>query len=542
MKNPKSRLLVDILRLIKQAAYLEKNNIQADDLFQEWSQNEEISRRKFLKTSLTAVAGITLGSTILSCSPKLNQGSNSDIKFDKKQPRIAIIGGGIAGLHCAYILKKANIRSTIYEADRRVGGRIFTKSGIFGENLTTEFGGEFIDSNHTDMLNLIQEFNLNMNDGFVDFANKAIVKDAYYFDRRHHSETEVIKEFRKIVDTLELDRQACGEDYDTPHCEKLDHTSLEAYVRDLKCDTWLQDLIIYAYTAEFGLDAGEQSAMNFIDMIGTDTSEGFQIFGSSDERYKIKGGNSLIIEHLTERLKSHIKTERKLTSISSKGNSYSLAFENGKNVTADIVVITIPFTVLREVDMNIAGMTPEKLACIHQLGYGQNNKLIMGFNGRPWRENATSYSGFLFNETIHNGWDSGHMQNDNKGPSSFTAYLGGSPSFELAKSARALGLKDAASNELVQQYLLQLEVVFPGAKNQFTGTHKAALWSNNPFVKASYATYRVGQWTTISGQEFTPINNVYFAGEHCSEDFQGYMNGGAETGRMVAEGIIGRIV
>jgi len=78
-------------------------------------------------------------------------------------------------------------------------------------------------------------------------------------------------------------------------------------------------------------------------------------------------------------------------------------------------------------------------------------------------------------------------------------------------------------------------------KKEFTGNHKAALWSNNPFINASYASYSVGQWTSISGKEFEPVGNVMFAGEHCSSDFQGYMNGGAETGRRVAEAILAKV-
>lgn len=39
----------------------------------------------------------------------------------------------------------------------------------------------------------------------------------------------------------------------------------------------------------------------------------------------------------------------------------------------------------------------------------------------------------------------------------------------------------------------------------------------------------------------TPIGDVYFAGEHCSVDFQGFMNGAAETGRVAAEQILEKI-
>ena len=84
-----------------------------------------------------------------------------------------------------------------------------------------------------------------------------------------------------------------------------------------------------------------------------------------------------------------------------------------------------------------------------------------------------------------------------------------------------------------------LDRVFPGVQKQWLGTALRAYWPSNPFVRASYAAYRTGQWTGIRGAEGTTVGNLYFAGEHTSLDWQGYMNGGAESGRLVAQALIG---
>jgi monoamine oxidase len=47
----------------------------------------------------------------------------------------------------------------------------------------------------------------------------------------------------------------------------------------------------------------------------------------------------------------------------------------------------------------------------------------------------------------------------------------------------------------------------------------------------------VGQWQTLRGKESTPLGKIFFAGEHCSEDAQGYMEGGAATGKAAGEKI-----
>ena len=47
----------------------------------------------------------------------------------------------------------------------------------------------------------------------------------------------------------------------------------------------------------------------------------------------------------------------------------------------------------------------------------------------------------------------------------------------------------------------------------------------------SYSYWKPGQYVGFSGYEGVPQGNIHFAGEHCSQDFQGYMEGGASRGR-----------
>jgi monoamine oxidase len=61
-------------------------------------------------------------------------------------------------------------------------------------------------------------------------------------------------------------------------------------------------------------------------------------------------------------------------------------------------------------------------------------------------------------------------------------------------------------------------------------------------VKGGYSSFKKGQWSTLAGWEAVPVGNIYFAGEHVSRDFQGYMNGGAQTGRVAAGKIAEKIL
>jgi len=83
-----------------------------------------------------------------------------------------------------------------------------------------------------------------------------------------------------------------------------------------------------------------------------------------------------------------------------------------------------------------------------------------------------------------------------------------------------------------------MERVFPGVRATLNAKVARHHWPSAPFSKGSYACYRPGQWTTIAGAEFEPVGNLHFAGEHCSTDFQGFMNGAAETGRRAAQALL----
>ena len=297
-----------------------------------------------------------------------------------------------------------------------------------------------------------------------------------------------------------------------------------------------------AYETEYGLTTDRQSALNFLFLLATDMdySDGsFKIFGESDERYKVKGGNQLVVDGLARKLAEHIRTGHVLEAIRSRGDGFTLTFRQGNgsatDVDADIAVITIPFTMLRNVDMKGVTLPEVKKRAIAELGYGTNTKIMAGFDRRFWR--TSPYDGhpgvtgyYLTDEACQTGWDNSQLQSGEGG--GFTFYLGG-PSGERAGEGTAASQVDAL--------MPGFEKIFPGASAARNARAERFHWPGHPFTRGSYACYGPGQWTTIAGAEGEPVGNLFFAGEHCSYDFQGFMNGGAETGRATAEAVLAAV-
>ena len=533
-----------LLNAIRKAFFIAKKSQVAgsastDELMEEFTQNR-IQRRQFIegivKTGIVvSTAGLLSGCEKLADLVPADQDGKFVTGSKKNQPKIVIIGAGMAGLNCAYQLKKAGYTAAVYEGSKRIGGRILTEKNLLAPDLYTELGGEFIDSDHQDMLQLCSEFGLSLLDTRTE-AEAKFVRDSFYIDGKFYSEREVINALQPYTSKINADINLLPDEitYDNYNSasKHFDSMSIKQYLDAIGMSGFIRKGIETAYLTEYGLDTDQQSAINFLYLFNPDTTDGFEIFGSSDERYKIKGGNSSVISKLFEQVQNQVQLENILVKIKQTVAGYTLYFSNGGDsattVNADIIICTVPFSILRNIELQVA-LPKWKTDAIEKLGYGTNSKLLLGFDSRVWRKYQNS--GYVFtNQIIQNGWDNSWAQPGQNG--GYTVYQGGTEGLQLG---------DGTPESQASKFLAQLDKMWPGCKAAFNGRVKRMHWPEYPFTKGSYACYKVGQYTSIRGAERRPIGNLYFAGEHCSFDFQGFMNGAAETGRMAAEEILAKM-
>jgi monoamine oxidase len=98
------------------------------------------TRRLFLRDSALATAGLAIAGAGCSTAPpaaNMTPGGPATPAARAGAPRIAIVGGGMAGLNTAYKLQKAGLASTIYEGANRTGGRMFSATDLLGTGLVT---------------------------------------------------------------------------------------------------------------------------------------------------------------------------------------------------------------------------------------------------------------------------------------------------------------------------------------------------------------------------------------------------------------------
>jgi monoamine oxidase len=496
------------------------------------------TRRRFIRDATFATAGLVLGGC--KAAPQTTQappaGTGTPPPASSSSARIVIVGGGMGGLNTAYKLQKAGLRAKIFEGADRTGGRMFTATNLLGDGLTTELGGEFIDSNHEEMLALMDEFKLERLDTRSPEAER-LKPETYFINGRHYTQGQAARAFVPLAKRILADYDSMGEvvDYKTEGGgTPFDRQSMAQYFDKIGASGWMRELLEVAYVTEYGLDPGEQAALNFIGLIGTgdlkDSSE-LALLGESDERYKVRGGNQRVVDELAKRLEPQIQRRHRLEAIRSKDKGFTLTFQTNGGVVdedADIVVLAIPFTLLRDVKMQVE-MPDVKKKVIAELGYGANAKVLVGFKSRPWQ--TQGYSGATYSDELFQlSWDNSFLQRAPGG--GLTLYSGGK---------LALDAGQGTAEEAAQRLLRGVERAYPGTIADRNGKVARMHWPTFPWTKASYSCYKPGQWTTIAGAEGLPVGNLFFAGEHCSYDFQGYMNGAAQSGADTAKAVMARV-
>ena len=300
--------------------------------------------------------------------------------------RVVIIGAGISGLTAGYRLSQQGVSVRILEGQDRVGGRMFSQRGFFPDGQVAELGGELIDTGHVHMRKLAAELEIPLDDFVLDDPD--LDRDVFFFEGRRIAEHEVVRAFLPVSRRVVWDRSTLTGSW-VSHAEpnggeRLDRTPLSEWLAGAGAEPWLARLLDVAYTTEYGLEIAEQSALNFLLLIDPNPLP-FRIFGESDERFHVRGGNDLIPRTLAERLGDRVETGRRVESVARRSDgSYIVSAGGGEPVTADHVVITVPFTMLRgeggiRLDASL-GIPEVQQRAIRELGYGTNAKLMVGFS------------------------------------------------------------------------------------------------------------------------------------------------------------------
>jgi monoamine oxidase len=504
------------MRRIRQAMNHQIEDIQPD--------HPLLTRRDLLKVTGLALGGALIGASLRADSfPRL------------ASPRIGIVGAGIAGLVAALTLQDSGVNSTVYESSGRIGGRMHSNHTFWRDGQTSEWCGEFIDTVDHTIRSLAARFGFTLLD--VNAAEPRGSVDTNYFLGGYYTDAELNRDMKRITPILVEQNQAIGptavyNNY-TPAGYYFDHLSaydwIETYVPGGHGSRLGQYLDVATVT-ENGLDSAQQSSLNLI----------FPL--DSDERFHIQNGNQQLPVAIAASLpQGTVRLGWRLAAIAADGDGkVTLTFSTASGAHSEVfdyVILGLPFSVLRGLDYSRAGFDPLKQQAIQQLGYGTNSKLVLQFDDRYWNGHGAwpgISDGFIETDlAFQSAWDSSRAEPGRDGL--LTDYTGGTEGASYRPSGPYTTSRGSAiTASYAQQFLDQLNVVWPGVSGHYTGLATLSYPTGDPNLLGSYSTYKVGQYTAFGNYERVPQGRIYFAGEHTSYDFQGFMEGGAQSGARAA--------
>ncbi len=463
---------------------------------------------------------------------------------------VAIVGGGIAGLTALWTLTHAGIDARLYEARPRLGGRMYTAKGSGGDPL--EMGGQLVNTDHHDMAELARTFGVGLIDRRAGRFRSLILADG-----QPVTEADAVAAMRGIAEQMTKDADRL--DRDQAHvAAELDLLSFTGYLNKHAHaigEPWVRGLLETTARTEYGTEPALASAVELMFNLPSIEGARVDVLSRSDERYVIAGGSSALIDAMAARMAKRIATGKKVAAIdpaAGPSGGVRLVFADKTHVDAAAVIVTAPASITRRIAFGVP-LPPLWKRFIAEANLGRNEKVQAQVRTRPW-EAVVGRGGNLWHArtgtptgpkavSVAEGWD-GSVRPHPGGAvpgGSWTWYLGGA---EVDRAAAGEALAQARA------FATGVAPGIPGMAAATTAARRTA-WHRDPMTMGAYINFHPGQmtrfapliWVEEHGRAARPVpaGLVHFAGEHLSDAYPGYMNGGAQTGRLAAEAVMAQL-
>ena len=318
-----------------------------------------------------------------------------------------VAGAGPSGLIAAYKLMKAGQRVVIAdEQDEKKDANGNTvrfgkvETGTNGEN----FGAEFIDSKHKELIAIAQEL------GVPLIKAKDMDKGAFQKpDGSMISDKELLTAFRPVSEKIERDKKELARNPGGELAKKIDHMSMTEYLDSLNKEveaehplSFFQKIthfftrkpnpsvvpsdILQTVAGNYIGESGntKPSALQFVKESSIDMSpEGGSLL-NSDAGYRVEGGTAALFDAIKKKMEASGQVEfrykTKLTSVRKKGDKFEAGFAEGSD-EFDHVVMAMPMRALAKVDgLDQFGFSAADHDILEKGQYTYSSKVFINFN------------------------------------------------------------------------------------------------------------------------------------------------------------------
>lgn len=431
-----------------------------------------------------------------------------------KDVSVLVAGAGLAGLAAARDLADLGATVTVVEARDRVGGRVWTWREGFAEGQHGEAGGDLIDAEHEEIRELAQQLGLKLvrilRSGFGYVRPDAAGQPKIAARSSSRGWERMAKELAPLSKPYTLAERR----WDSPVTADLARRSVAAWLDQVKADADLRATAV-GLRGFYLADPDELSLVALIDQFSENSSP------AQNHMYRIDGGNDRLSTALAAPLGDRLRLNAEVVALSHRGSTVRVSVKNGRalsQITCDYAILAVPASLLRRMPITPA-LPAQQHEAISRLKYGRATKTLLQFPSRFWRAPGRPRA---FGSPLPFGsvWEANEEQRGRCGILSLLA--GGSASDATQAIVAKHGMRGLADT-----------LDWLGVHTEPT-VSRQIVWEQDPFARGGYAYFDPGFDPALRAWLARPAGRLFFAGEHTSIKWQGYMNGAVESGRRAA--------
>lgn len=449
---------------------------------------------------------------------------------------VIVIGAGFAGLAAADALVTAGMDVVVLEARSRVGGRVVTLPNLTATGKHAEGGGEWIGLNHPVWLAMAQRFGLDLTEGSED---ESAGVDSLVLDGLRLSEAEAEALYVEMDDHLaDLTRLAkpLRRHAHTPWLADGAGDLDQRSVADWLAERSMSDRCRRAIRAMAENDnAVPLERMSLLAMLAMVAGGGGESFWTDSEVYRCMPGNQVLAERLARSVSGErLRLDHPVRSITLRPDDASVMTHDGVEFKGAAVVLATPASMLPTMTIVVEGSEGSAVPAVQM---GPAMKYLAGVP-RPWWRDAGLTPDAAGDGLFGYTWNAsdGQPHADPRRPDAVICGFSGGP--------RAATFPPAPGEQITLARA-ELDRLLPGFADVRDdagggGVERMMVWRDDRWVRAGYSFPAPGEVTTILpayAQGLTAEDGrlrLVFAGEHCSSEFVGYMEGALESGVRAA--------
>jgi monoamine oxidase len=455
---------------------------------------------------------------------------------------ILIIGAGIAGLVAGTLLKNAGHNIRILEASDRVGGRVKTFREEFTGDLYAEAGAMRMPGHHLLLQRYIAKLGLEQRPFLNVDVDPATLGDPKPAPRNNEY---LFLNGVKLRRSEYMERKLGAFGYELPEAGSTAEELLDAAIEPLRdfihADQERNWPIVIDRFDEYSVRRffKEQTLLSetAIELVGLITNLESRMPTSFLQSFieaaninagvqytEIVGGSDLMPRAFLPELQDDITFNARVDAIdwARDGRGVRAHVGGGDPVEADEMIVTIPFTSLRFVDVR-PRLSHAKTKAIRELHYDAATKVLLEFDRRFWEEDDDIYGGGTVTDLANR-----FMYYPHPGPKGGGVVLASYCWSDDAQRWDSLLPETRYELALHGMSLIHGE----GIKEHFVGGATQS-WMEDPFALGEAAIFTPGQLSMLQPRIAEAEGNLHFAGEHTSIK-HAWIEGAIESGIRTA--------